>query len=346
MTNKMNRREFLPLAGAGAVLAPTIIAGCSTSTEPDPLSIPGTIVFERDASYESDNRNIYIMDWSTETQINLTADLPGSQGRPFWSPDGLKLYFDSIVDGNCAICRINDLTDPSGSLETIVDEEGHQTYPIVHPDGNLLVYSQTNNLDKLTSGIMVAFDMNSGQELSRTEAQVGRVLDNNKPNDRAFIPGERKVIVTGAPNVGIFDPDTGTIETYEFNSIRYSAMVIHSVAITSDGLTAYGLGLDTHDRILRWGTQPGERNVVGLARNLQIGARMRIMADLIELPGEYILLSSCRPAYVVSSTDPWKIGYTKLGKSSDIANNSANTILFDNMLGSNYWPRFTMVEHI
>ena len=190
MSEKMKRREFLPLAGVGAVLAPTILTSCSSPTESEPLYVPGTIAFERRPSYSSDEtqRNIYIMDWSAETQINLTAEIPGSQGRPFWSPDGTELYFDTVLDGKGFIQIITDLTDPEGSLETILNlPEGHQVYPIVHPNGNLLVYSQTNGLDRYSSGVLVAYDMSSGQELSRNETAFSGMINNNNSNDRQFL---------------------------------------------------------------------------------------------------------------------------------------------------------------
>jgi len=343
MSEKMKRREFLPLAGAGAIMAPTILSSCSTSTGPGKLSIPGTIAFERDTAYEGGDRDVWIMDWTTETQINLTADIPGSHGRPYWSQDGTALYFDSVVDGKSFIQKMNDLTDPVGSLEVIVNEAGHQLYPIVHPDGNLLVYSQMDSLNVLSSSSIVAYDMSLGQEISRTEENVVRVINNNNPNDRAFIPGERNVICTGVPSVGIFNSDTGEIEPYEFDDTHHSNISIHSVAITSDGLTAYGLGQTNFDRILRWNTQPGSRYIETLDSTQ--GGKIRMLADLIESPEETVMLSGCRLGYV-SSTSYWKIGYTDVSKPGNRSGQRFSTASFNNMTGSNYYPRHTFTEHI
>jgi len=352
---KLTRREALPLLGS-LVAAPTILTGCSSPTESKPLWVSGTIAFERRPSYGSDEtqRDIYIMDWSAETQINLTADIPGSQGRPFWSPDGTALYFDSVVDGNSFIQRISDLTDPSGSLETIVNEEGHQSNPMLYSDNNLLVYNQTTDLDINTYGAVVAFDMGSGQEISRSETVGRKVLDNNRSSDRAFIPGERKVMCTlmaeaGSQSIGIFDPDTGNIEGLEFDNAS-SSQEIHSIGVTSDGLIAYGFSVrgsfELYDRVLRWGMQPGERDVERLDSS-RAGGKVRANADLIELPEENILLSMYRPGYISSISTPWRIGYTRVGGPSSSSLEIGNTAAFPNMLNSsNYWPRHTFTEHI
>ncbi|MFC1529421.1 TolB family protein [Gemmatimonadota bacterium] len=356
MTNKMNRREFLPLAGAGAVLGPTLLSSCSDPTSPEPVFIPGTIAFERRPLYSSDEtqRNIYIMDWSAETQINLTADIPGSQGRPFWSPDGTALYFDSIVDGKGFIQRINDLTDPVGSLETIVNEAGHQSHPMVYSDNNLLIYNQTTDLDINAYGAVVAFDLNSGQEISRCDATGKKVLDNNRSSDRAYIYGERKVLCTkmsnmGTHGIGVFEADTGALEAFVFDDDP-GDIDIHSVAVTSDGLSAYGItfagSFGVFDMIVRWGIQPGERDVYRLNSIRQDIAKARANADIIELPNSNILLSMFRPGYISSSTKPWKIGHTDLGTSSSLAAEVDNTAAFPNMTGSNYWPRHTFTEHL
>jgi len=346
---RLTRREAFPLLGS-LVAAPTILTGCSSPTESEPLWVPGTIAFERRPSYSSDEtqRDIYIMDWSAETQINLTADIPGSQGRPFWSPDGTALYFDSIVDGNSFIQRISDLTNPTGSLETIVDEEGHQSGPIVHSDGNLLVYCQTDSLHELISGTMVAYDIDSGQEISRSGVTVVRVLGNNVSNNREFMPGQRKMMCTGVPSVGVFDPDTGSVEAYEFDSIPYSDYTkMYSVSHTQDGLFAYALATVGNfvDTLCSWNTAPGSRNVDMLDLKNIHGPRTRQMSEIIALPKQNIMLFSCRPGYV-ASTDPWKIGLTQLGTPPHTAGERFTTVAFDNMTGSNYWPRHTFTEHI
>ena len=288
MSEKMNRRNFLPLAGAGAIMAPTILTSCSAPTAPDPISIPGTIVFQRTTSSGSD---IYIMDWSAETQINLTADIPGNHGRPFWGPDGMSLYFDSEVDGKSSISRISDLANPAGSLETIVDEEGHQIHPQVHPDGNLLVYSQTTGMSVISNGLLVAYDLNSDQEISRTTNCIIKVGDNSFPVDRDFLPGERTMIVTGVPGVGIYHPDTGVVEPYVLSN-NPNNVTLNSVAVCSNGTTCYGIGMSSpypselalslgdFDTIAAWDLQ-GEGSVRSVDVNGQENVKTRVMGDLI-----------------------------------------------------------------
>ncbi|MFC1499536.1 TolB family protein [Candidatus Zixiibacteriota bacterium] len=341
MSAKMNRREFLPLAGAGAIMAPTIITGCSSPTEPGPLYVPGTITFERETT---SGRNIYITDWTGEAQINLTEQIPGNHGRPFWGPDGFTLYFDTELDGENYINRISDLTNPAGSLERVVDEAGYQFQPIVHSNGNLIVYRQKANLSD-NEGKLVAYDMGSNTVISMSESTTGLVNDYRTPEDLKFLAGERRVLFTGAyPSVGIFDPDTGGVEHYEFQS-NPRELVPDSLAVSSqNSIYATGLGFGQYDSLFKWDFEEKivNRFHVYLER---ARPRARIMADLIELPKEHILLFSCRPG-LPSATSPWLIGYTNLGDPEGAPPTKVNTLAFENMLGDNYWPRYTTVEHI
>ncbi|MFC1499443.1 TolB family protein [Candidatus Zixiibacteriota bacterium] len=354
MSENMNRREFLPLAGVGAIMAPTIITGCSSKTlsASDPISIPGTIAFERNTGLD---RHVYIANWNAETRINLTADIPGKHGRPCWSPDGSALYFDSEVDGKSSIKRINDIADPVGSLETIVDDEGHQIHPQVHPDGDLLVYTQMTTLSIISNGCLVAYDMSSSQEISRTGNCITKAGDDSQSVDRAFVPGERNMIVTGVPGEGLYDPDTGVVEPYEF-ILNSDDISMNTVAFSSDGTFCYGLGMTNlgvdefgidfgdYDVLVRWEFQ-GERKVVILDENSQVDVKSRKMGELIELPEQLVMLCSCRVG-LVDSEDLWRIGYCNLGDPGNIKPKKISIAAFDNMFGDNSWPRYTTVEHI
>jgi len=342
MTNMMNRREFLPLAGTGAILAPTILTNCSPPTLPDPVSFPGTIAFQRVTSYSS---HIYIMDWSAETQVNLTEDIPGFHGRPFWSQDGSKLYFDSEVNGKNSIYRLNDLTDPAGSLEEVVSEAGHQYHPIIHQDDNLLVYSHKyNNGDAY--GCLAAVDLDTGQVISITDNSVERTGDNSRSVDKAFLPGERSVFFTGYQDTGTYDPDTGAVEQLIWAS-NPDDTFLHSVAFTSDGSIGYGVGLTNGGTFREIFVEIDLLNDNGM-RRLWIGSktntRERQMIDLVESSDNKVFLCSRRQAastYSGGANGPWKIGYLKLDK-----NKQVSTARFDNMDGDNYWPRFTPIEYL
>jgi len=343
MTKMLNRREFLPLAGAGAIMAPTIITGCSTSTEPDPISIPGTIAFQRVTSYSSD---IYIMDWSAEHSISLTANIPGKHARPFWGPGGQSLYFDSEVEGKNSINRINDLTDPVESLESVVNEAEHQFQPIVHSGGELLIYSLKADSNPLTNAKLVAYDLSSDTVISMSENTTGLVDDYTKPEDKKFLPGERRVLFTGSyPVVGIFDPDTGGVENHDFTSNTRS-LAPDSIAITSSGTVyATGLAFSNYDSIMTWDIV--HRSIRNIHTVLdRFVARSRMMTDLIERPDEHIMLLSCRTGYPQHGT-PWKMGYINLGNPDTISDSKRyTTVAFDNLDGDNFWPRFTSAEHI
>ncbi|MFC1529423.1 TolB family protein [Gemmatimonadota bacterium] len=347
MIRMINRREFLPLAGAGAVLAPTIVAGCATSTEPDPLSIPGTIAFQRVTSSRSD---IYIMDWSADNQINLTADIPGSSSAPFWSPDGSAIFFDRIVDGNRFIARIDDLTNPSESLATVVDLEGDQLWPIVHSEGELLVYHHLETPGS-TAGYLAAYDMNSSSVISMTENVVGNAGDNERgrSEDKQFLPGDRKVVFTGyAPKVGIFDPDTGEVvnpyEAYGTETGLYQVNT-NSVCIPSVGSRCFGTGMTPsggHDIIVSWELM-GNGTTTSLHRHVQRMTKTREMGDIIQFNDNYIMLVSFKPGHVTSSTLS-TIAFINIGH-GEKNNVRISTARFQNMEGNNYWPRHTFTEH-
>ncbi|MFC1529422.1 TolB family protein [Gemmatimonadota bacterium] len=340
MTRTMNRREFLPLAGAGAILSPTILMSCSNPTSPERISIPGTIAFQRVVSSSSD---IYIMDWSAETQINLTEDISGQHGRPFWGVDGSTLYFDSEVEGKRSIYRIDDVSDPAGSLQRITDEAGHQCQPIVHSDGKLLVFNQKTNLTDY-HGCLVAYDMDTHQVVSMSDTLTGWVADDDKSEDKHFLPGESKVLFTAvAPAQGILNTETGDIEAYEFDSNTRN-VTLHSFALLPDGSYGYGNGVDQYggETFIKWSCREGMRNVETLDRRSWRDDKSRKMMSYIDYDTDGIILLSRRLStgtIQAKVQGNWKIGYIKLGE-KDI-----NEAAFDNMTGENYWPSFTTVEY-
>jgi len=86
------------------------------------------------------NSSLYIMNADGSDQRTLTT-IPGSNYDPDWSPDGKRIVFTSLRDGNKDIYV---LTLETGAIERLTTVEGdvqENSQPSWSPFGNLIVYT-------------------------------------------------------------------------------------------------------------------------------------------------------------------------------------------------------------
>ncbi|MFC1629015.1 hypothetical protein ACFL3H_07875 [Gemmatimonadota bacterium] len=229
MSEKMNRREFIPLAGAGAILAPTILSACSVAGPGDPEPIPGTVAYSTDRRGKWD---IIVSDMQSETVLEITKDTPGNHRHPVLGPDG-ELYFDSDDGVNkydegttSVINRISNLRDPQGSMETIIATEERTSIPEL-VDGKIVHYSKVDKWSP-TANIR-SYDSGTITNL----AEISGIVSEMK-----LVPGTQKMFVlTGGLNT--LDLESGSYDRYLFNlspgSEDYNVAGFESVAVASNG---------------------------------------------------------------------------------------------------------------
>lgn len=209
MSEKMNRREFLPLAGAGAILAPTIITGCSSDTlnasGSGEIDLPGTVVF---ASDRGGSWNLFISRFNSESQTQLTHGGYGEiNSYPIWADNGQKIIFVSDRSGYSNIYRINNVLDLENSLEKLTDLEGEVWYLELSPTGQFVLYMYK------PAGELKA----QVHKLDLSSSQISFVADPGGKESQLRCTNESTIICHGYLSIIELDLTTGANTPYNFN---------------------------------------------------------------------------------------------------------------------------------
>lgn len=232
MSEKMNRREFLPLAGAGAILAPTILSACSVTGPEELEPIPGTVAYSTNMRGKWD---IIVSDMQSEIVHEVTKDIPGNHQHPVWGSDG-TLYFDSndgeiYYDKGSAtvINSVSNIIDPQGSIETIIGGEGRASIPEL-VDGKIVHYFKADRWAQTSS--IRSYDSGTITDLAEITGTV---------SEMTLVPGTQKMLVL-AGKLHTLDLESGSYDPHTFDlppgSENYNVAGWESVAVASDG-TAY-----------------------------------------------------------------------------------------------------------
>ncbi len=117
------------------------------------------IVFARDAeTCDSDDANtatnIYVVRRSGNYEYPLTDDTAAHNTQPAWSPDGLRVVYARILDGECQLGDDSDIhlirADGSGHRDLTDDLRSGQYSPSWSPDGRWILFVDGQNLVKIT----------------------------------------------------------------------------------------------------------------------------------------------------------------------------------------------------
>ena len=114
------------------------------ASDTDPIFSPdgAKIVF---ISNRDNPEDVFIMDlewrggyirYSGINQLNLSAD-QAYDGNPQFSPDGLKIVFESHRDNNYEIYLVN---SAGGGLTNLTNNPGNDRYPQFSPDGSEITF--------------------------------------------------------------------------------------------------------------------------------------------------------------------------------------------------------------
>ncbi|MBN1211233.1 MAG: S9 family peptidase [candidate division Zixibacteria bacterium] len=91
------------------------------------------------AGYESDQRELIIIDLETNEETNLTATFDRSVGEYLWSPDSKEIYFTAIEHGLSKIWRVD---IASQKVELVLDNAVYSDLRI-SPDGEYMIFTRS-----------------------------------------------------------------------------------------------------------------------------------------------------------------------------------------------------------
>ena len=130
----LQRIDFDPQTGKTSGEPVAITRGTTMSGFPDVSPDGQWLAFDSQGSFEP--LDIFIIRTDGSDRIQLTSDIVMDR-RPRWSPDGIRIAFQSDRGGSTEIWTVN----PDGSQFEQVSYTGDSIYPIWSPDGSQLAYS-------------------------------------------------------------------------------------------------------------------------------------------------------------------------------------------------------------
>jgi Tol biopolymer transport system component len=119
---------------------PTEAAATEEPTATEGAAAAGALAYVVEVG---DNSDVYILDPAQPGgSQNLTADNPGGDTSPTWSPDGAKIVFSSLRDGNEAL-QIYVMDADGANVTQLSHEPDGARHPQFSPDGQRIAYVHT-----------------------------------------------------------------------------------------------------------------------------------------------------------------------------------------------------------
>lgn len=323
---------------AGAILS-CVLPACSKdkgTNSDDALylaDLPGTIAYASDRGGYGDNDwDVYISRFDSEP-INITPNSPADDSYPLWIDDGRKLIFFSDIEDDSKIYRINDLTDPEGSLEQIGSLEGHKRFPELSPDGSYVLFTNTSSVG---GSAIYKIDLATEQiSLIKSDGIAGKA-------EVKFIDEERVAVASGT--LQELNLSTGVMEQYEFSGNFYDPPVLGAFDVSDITGKAYGSLDDSpfgYYRLYSWNYDANSGYQAFSGGPIEFSDMWRDFRVIdLGLPGDYVL-QSIRITSNTSATN-WKVGLMVGSGAENIIGKKSLT----GQDGNNRYADWTSVDHI
>lgn len=328
ITMKISRRKALPLMASGILAPGYLLSSCGSSgiSRIDrSINLPGSITF---TSNRGGFWNIIVSDFNSEFPRKLTGDLGGDHKQACYSADGQKVYFASKPGGSWNIAVINDLTDPVGSYEVLVEEAGDQTFPILTPDGSKLIY--LNEEAGQIKPDIYSYDLTGGT--------IEEIATGLNVKSMEFRPGTNTLFVIDGTLIKMVNIETGVVTQYMFGSEGGNAFQHSTFTFSGDGSMAYcsGLFLNALNYSLATWNIDNPQTITELLDVTGNAVNLWNELKWAEIDGDPYLLVSGKTDI---SAYQLKIGIL------DIRQASWTTRFMRGMQGDNVDPTWTLTEH-
>lgn len=120
---------------------------------------------------------IFVADLVLENQrvslaniTSLTDDLPGESRKPDWSPDGTRLAFENIRNGQSAIYVVN--ADGSGGLQDLTGYSAFNGHPAWSPDGTRIAFHTNRSGNNFEIWVMNADGTNPALLIAENQTDI------------------------------------------------------------------------------------------------------------------------------------------------------------------------------
>jgi len=297
--------------------------------------LPGTVVYTSD---RDGNWNIYISRFDSEEATCITPNSTADNSYPLWIDNGHKLVFISDDGSNSRLYRMNDLSNPEGSLESLVELEGNKAFPELSPDGSYILFFNKGLTD--TQHRLYKLILDTGQ--------LSVVSDDMGMSQMRFIGEDRLAIWVINGPLSELDLNSGSIEEYVYNHEQLDNWgTVSALDVSERSGRAYGAvsrtEYYTRNILVTWNyhIHSGYTWLSQASTTIQVIDSWRDFR-IIDMGSDreyYLHSTKVGDVYTASS---WKIA---LGECEGAIAISGKKTLED-MAGDNRHPDWTDVEHI
>jgi serine/threonine protein kinase/Tol biopolymer transport system component len=131
--------------------------------------------------------DVWVDDWARDTLSRLTVD-PAHDVKPVWTPDGGRIVFASMRDGNTAYNLYWQRADGSGDVQRLTNGKNAQFPGSWHPSGKVLAFEEQNPTYYSLMLLPMGGDEAFGWKPGKPTIFLAGAFDERKP---AFSPDGR-----------------------------------------------------------------------------------------------------------------------------------------------------------